>query len=211
MASSAPAAPPARAVPKKSQPKKKQHPEATSSQPTTKSHRIPISDSTKIPMSMPSSQADSPWADKLEIRPPMPAASTAKPKLLWPITQDLANLEKNVPLEKHFLPVFRARELRESERGYWRVSSETWDSKVKADAWARLGEFIGKGRAGWGCSCVRFEDSADIRVYCPGNMVGHIYGVLVMATSEKIKNTGACWIGGDGEPLIKMPNGDRSA
>jgi hypothetical protein len=211
VASSAPSAPPAKTVPKKSQPKKKQHPELTSSQSASKSYRIPISDDSEISMSVPSSQTVSEWADKLDIRPPMPAASTAKPKLLWPITQNLADLAKELTNKSPFVPVFRARELRELERGYWRVSSGTWNSKVKVDAWKRLGDFIGKGKAGWGCSCVRFEDSPEIRVYCPGNMVSHIYFVLVMATANKVKDTGASWIGGDGEPVIKMLNSVESA
>jgi len=204
MASSTLVSPLSKSVPKKPKRQKKVRTELNSSQSATESYQIPISDSAEASMSKSKSQPLYPWDDKLEMRPPMPAASTARLKILWPITQDLASLAEEYSTRPVFLPESRARDLRESERGYWRVNSETWDSKVKVEVWRRLGDFIGKGRAGWGCSCIRFEDSAELRVYCPGNLVGHIYMVLDMATWGKIKGSGACWIGGDGEPLIKM-------
>ena len=59
---------------------------------------------------------------------------------------------------------------------------------------------------GWGVWCIKGEELETIRLYCWGVIVGHAYLLLYMASESKIKGTDACWIGGDGEAIIKMPS-----
>jgi hypothetical protein len=45
-----------------------------------------------------------------------------------------------------------------------------------------------------------------LRVYCWGVVVPHIYLLLFTGSENKIKKYGACWIGGDGQAVIRMPS-----
>ena len=92
------------------------------------------------------------------------------------------------------------------ERGYWLVPCEKWTDVLKAKCWGFLGNLVGMGGAGWGVWCVRDEEFKTLKVYGWGTLVGHIYLLLYMASLGKIKGTGACWVGGDGSPIIRMPS-----
>jgi hypothetical protein len=124
------------------------------------------------------------------------------------ITESLSSLAKRMSRGNPFKPVGRLRELRPLERGYWLVNCQKWEEKIRTMCWNFLGDFVGRGKAGWGVSCIKdAENSRDtIRVYCWGIVIEHIYLVLFMASASKIKGTGACWIGGDGTAIIKMPS-----
>jgi len=86
------------------------------------------------------------------------------------------------------------------------VHCQKWNEGLRKRCWDCLGNSIGKSMAGWGVWCMRDEDHGKIRVYCWGVIVGHIYLLLYMASESKVKGTGACWIGGDGVAIIKMPS-----
>jgi hypothetical protein len=208
ISSSAPLTAASKSFPESSRPQKRQRRELASSQSATTPARIriPLSDTTQISMTMPPScQIISSWTDKLEIRAPIPATASTNltPEIL--ITTDLSRLEATIGLTRLFYPAYQARDLRPMERGYWLVNCDIWSPQVRVEAWKRLGDFVGKSKAGWGVCCVRDEDCSVIRVYCWGFVVGHIYLLLFMSSGNKISNTGASWIGGDGQPLIKMP------
>ncbi|TVY29811.1 hypothetical protein LHYA1_G002042 [Lachnellula hyalina] len=206
VSSSAPATASSKSFPGSLRPQKRQHRDIGSSQSATTSVRIPLSDTTNISMNLPpSSQSISPWADKLEIRPgiPITASTDLTPEML--ITPDLSLLAFKMRTASLFRPAHQSRDLRPMERGYWLVNCEMWSTQVRADTWKRLGDFVGKSRVGWGVWCVRDEQCSMIRVYCWGVIVGHIYLLLVLSSGNKMNRTRASWIGGDGEPLIKMP------
>ncbi|TVY36897.1 hypothetical protein LSUB1_G005645 [Lachnellula subtilissima] len=204
--SSAPATAPSKSFPWSLRPQKKQHRDIGSSQSATISVRIPLSDTPDISMILPpSSQSISPWADKLEIRPgiPVTASTDTTPEML--ITPDLSLLAFKMRIASLFRPAHQSRDLRPMERGYWLVNCEMWSTQIRADTWKRLGDFVGKSRVGWGVWCVRDEQCSMIRVYCWGVIVGHVYLLLVLSSGNKMNRTKASWMGGDGEPLIKMP------
>lgn len=145
------------------------------------------------------------WSHVNEIRPSPPPISIddLRPEQL--ITNDLKFLANKMKLR--VLPSEQARELRPMERGYWLVECGKWDENIQRRCWDVLGDYIGGDRAGWGVSCIRIPETPGvIRIYCWGIVVEHIYMVLYMASASKIKGTGACWIGGDGRVIIKMPS-----
>ena len=92
------------------------------------------------------------------------------------------------------------------ERGHWLVTCKSWTEELRRTSWDCLGNFIQEGQAGWGVWCVRDEDFGIVRVYCWGAVVDYIYLLLYIASESKIKGTGACWIGGDGQAIIEMPS-----
>ena len=155
--------------------------------------------------SAPSFEVRSIWAGKLEIRPPPPRTSIGNlmPDML--VTSHLQCLAQKMPLGVLFRPKQQTRDLRAMERGHWIVKCETWDPGVWARCWECLGNFIGKGMAGWGVWATRDAELPIIKLYCWGNIVGHAYLLLFMVSESKIKGTRACWIGGDGEAIIEMP------
>ena len=156
--------------------------------------------------SAPSFEAESIWAEKSEIRPPPPPTSTndLTPDML--ITSPLQNLVQKMPLIALFRPEEQTRELRPMERGHWIVNCGNWDTGIRKRCWECLGNFIGKGMGGWGVWCIRDAELNALKLYCWGNVVGHTYLLLYMASESKIKGTGACWIGGDGEAVVEMPS-----
>ncbi|RFU29225.1 hypothetical protein B7463_g7139, partial [Scytalidium lignicola] len=140
----------------------------------------------------------------LEVHPPGPVASIMDltPDLL--LSKPLIRLSERMRMSALFRPKSQLRPLRPMERGYWSVNCQAWDDKLQRRAWKCLYSFIGNGEAGWGVWSVRDAGFEDLRVYCWGVVVGHIYLLLYMASESKVRNTGASWIGGDGTPIIIM-------
>ncbi|KAH8820300.1 hypothetical protein F5884DRAFT_763438 [Xylogone sp. PMI_703] len=143
--------------------------------------------------------------DVLEVHPPGPAASRRNLTPDELISKSLHKLSEKMSMAALFKPKSQVRPLRPMERGYWSVNCQTWDDALQQRTWKCLCSFIGKGEAGWGVWSVRDAEFEDLRVYCWGVVVGHIYLLLYMASEGKIRNTGASWIGGDGRALIVMP------
>lgn len=156
--------------------------------------------------SAPSFEAQSVWAKKSEIRPPPPKTSLMDltPETL--VTPSLQQLAQKMPLKALFRPKDQTRDLRPMERGYWLVKCGNWDLGVRNRCWECLGNFIGRSMGGWGVWCIKGEELETVRLYCWGVIVGHAYLLLYMASESKIKETGACWISGDGEAIITMPS-----
>jgi hypothetical protein len=122
------------------------------------------------------------------------------------VTESLRQLASKMPLSRLYRPQQQMRELRPMERGHWLIDCQGWKEELRGRHWDCLGNFIGKGQAGWGIWCVRDEEYKTVRVYCWGSLVGYIYLLLYMASESKIKGTGACWVGGDGQAIIRMPS-----
>ncbi|KAL2122495.1 hypothetical protein VTJ04DRAFT_2950 [Mycothermus thermophilus] len=141
----------------------------------------------------------------LEIIPPPPPASTRDLRPEDLITDLLARLAQELDLPKRFRPASQARDLRPFERGYWRLDCRAWDAELKRSCWGFLANYLAKGAAGWGTSCRRDEEFKELRVYCWGCTVGHVYLVLYLASRRMVLYTGAEWVGGDGEVVVVMP------
>jgi len=153
--------------------------------------------------SLPSSTVALEIFEALEVRPPPPRTANMEltPEKL--ITPSLLQIVTAMPIDKYFRPYFQAREIRPTERGHWLVNSGTWNEGLQRRCWNFLGKHIRQGGAGWGVWCTRDETFGNLRVYCWGHIVAHVYLLLLTATESKIRKTGADWIGGDGEALLK--------
>lgn len=145
-------------------------------------------------------------ANTLEIRPAPPATSAADLTPEMFITDTLHQLASKMPAARLFRPLAVTRDLRPMERGYWSLNCESWDDELRSRCWHFLGDRIGKNLVGWGVWCVRDAEHSSLRVYCWGIIVDYIYLLLYLASEGKVKNIGACWIGGDGQAVITMPS-----
>lgn len=148
------------------------------------------------------------WTDFLEIRPPLPPTSEAKLTADMFITEPLRVLKDRISSRGQYpyVPLSQIRKLREMEWGYWLVDSEKWDISTRLSCWNYLGRYVSTNLAGWGVSCVRDLETRFIRIYCWGIIAEHIYLLLHIASTSKIKGTGARWIAGDGTAVIVMPS-----
>lgn len=148
--------------------------------------------------------------ESLEIRPPEPLTSELHIKPQDLVTQGLQKLSRDVGLPSHFQPDGQTRELRAYERGHWLLDCSSWESRLKRNAWALLANYIGTGIAGWGVWCKRNPDFGELRVYCWGSVVAHIYYVLWLASQRAVVFTGSVWIDADGAKVIVMGSRPRS-
>lgn len=157
------------------------------------------------------------FVHETEIRPDPPATGHdhITPESL--ITSALHALAVKAPFEKFFLPEYQKREIGPWDRGYWLVHSSGWDQSVKETCWNFLGNFITQNKGGWTIWCERKEDFSEIRVYCWGIMVPHVFLLLYAASKNRIRRVETWWMGdsvppgpvpvmgAEKVPLIKMP------
>ena len=142
--------------------------------------------------------------ESLEILSPEPLASEPciEPKDLS--TRGLEKLGHDVGLPLRFQPKEQTRELRPSERGHWLLDCSSWSPQLKRDAWAFLANYIGTGIAGWGVLCRRDHAFRQIKTYCWGSVVAHIYYVLWLSSHREIVFTGCCWVDAEGTQVVIM-------
>ncbi|KAI9701916.1 MAG: hypothetical protein M1836_001260 [Candelina mexicana] len=163
----------------------------------------------------------------LEIYPPPPPTTVISFSNGYPsqITPTLAMLASIIDLSKRFQPLHSTRPLQPLERGYWLIDTSSWSTHLQDNFWAFLQDLISDGRAGWGVWCTKAGDGKDgstgdeegrcsaghgvkecsvVRVYCWGEIVGHVYLVIFLASNRKIKGAGARWIGSGGDVVVQM-------
>ncbi|KAI9778154.1 MAG: hypothetical protein M1839_008363 [Geoglossum umbratile] len=169
-------------------------------------------------------QSPSPPPRTTEIHPPPPPTSTPSSDPPPLITASLQLLASKMPLQKYFSPEHVARRLRPMERGYWRIPTTAWGAGIKDQFWHFLEEYVGDGRAGWGVWVSRTVEAADggaaatavkveagqpggdelVRFYCWGEVVGHVWLVMVIASERQVKGSGCCWVDGRDQVVIQM-------
>lgn len=94
---------------------------------------------------------------------------------------------------------------------------------LQREFWEYLRGFVEGGQAGWGVTCFREDDEGRetvddgddddgraeglgvVRVYCWGEVVGHVYLLLFVASQSKVKRTGARWVDAGGLTVVEMP------
>ncbi|KAI0447906.1 hypothetical protein F4803DRAFT_498118 [Xylaria telfairii] len=147
--------------------------------------------------------------DSLEIRPPEPPTSESHIGPHDLITQGLRKLGDDVGLPSRFRPKEQTRDLIPYERGHWLLDCSSWEPRLKREAWAFLANYIGTEIAGWGVWCKRDPDFKELRAYCWGSVVAHIYYVLWLSSHREIVFTGSSWIDAEGAKVIVMGSRDR--
>lgn len=138
------------------------------------------------------------------IRAPQPQTSLSTNLLDDVVTPTLAQLVEG-GIDKSWREEFKSRTLRDTERGYWLVNYSTWEPELRQRSWEFLQGYVGKGLAGWGVWCVRSPEKNELRIFCWGMIVKHIYLLLRVVTERAVKHTGATWFDGGSEAVIVVP------
>ncbi|GAM90488.1 hypothetical protein ANO11243_085320 [Dothideomycetidae sp. 11243] len=159
--------------------------------------------------------SDSDWNDlPLEINAPAPITGLLeKPRSL--VTPSLLDLINNPQLIDRFRPKSTSRSIIPTERGYWSfvADEDNWSAETARDMWDFLRRLIENGHAGWGVWCVRIPSTdklvtghaslGQVRVFCWGEIVQHVYLLLYVASKSKIKRARPVWYDANGEAVIK--------
>jgi hypothetical protein len=70
---------------------------------------------------------------------------------------------------------------------------------------------IESGRVGWGVWYVRELAELEVRVFCWGEVVRHVYLMLYVASKSKVRKLGLKWIDAEGEVVVQMRGPDNDS
>ncbi|MCJ1474363.1 hypothetical protein MMC13_003021 [Lambiella insularis] len=170
----------------------------------------------------------------VEVHPPPP--ETFSEPFKTHITPGLVQIEAILNLQKYFQPFSTSRGIRPLERGHWLLLFDDKVSLTDREKfWKFLEDYVSEGRFGWGVWCEKSPVVADprsdyevrgaphgagkgvvdeqqplrdeiLKVYCWGEVVGHIYIVLLMANNRKVKTMNVQWLDASGEVVVRMKN-----
>lgn len=140
------------------------------------------------------------------VRPPAPQPSLQPFKTH--ITESLRYLGDNTNLAQCYKPVSVSRDLRQSERGCWTFDITSWPAQLRLDFFQFLAKMIEPGRVGWGVWCTREHAALEVRVFCWGEVVRHVYLMLYVASKSKVRKLGLKWVDAEGEVVVQMRGAD---
>jgi hypothetical protein len=165
------------------------------------------------------------------IHPPYPATSSNT--FITHITPQLqSQYWDSAELAGKYRPAYVRRGLRTSERGYWEFDTRSWSARIQIKFWVFLESNIGGGVSGWGVWCLREEggeksgtdvDDVDddddgeddgaaekeielgiVRVFCWGEVVGHVWLLCYVASQAKLKHVESRWVDADGKVVVRI-------
>ncbi|KJY00028.1 hypothetical protein TI39_contig345g00062 [Zymoseptoria brevis] len=163
------------------------------------------------------------------IRPSHPASSLAR--FTTHISPALQHLANDSGLSSAFRPVSSSRAINPLERGHWLVDCADWTPELQVKFWKTLETIIGEGNAGWGVWCSRGEEApitmasqlpdsvqidnaapfGPVRVFCWGEVVKHVYLLLYVASSSKVRKLGLQWVDAEDLVVVQMQGTAGSA
>jgi len=159
----------------------------------------------------------------LSIHPPAPPTSLEPFKTH--VTPALASLLAHPEISTKYDPSTQTRPLLPSERGFWSLDTSPWHAQQQIEFWDFLTKFIGRGSAGFGVWATRCGDEVhssgattgsagtdrtvaeglgEVKVFCWGEVVPHVYLLLYVASKSRVKKIGAEWVDAGGEVAVRM-------
>ncbi|KAK5677478.1 hypothetical protein LTS10_010050 [Elasticomyces elasticus] len=148
----------------------------------------------------------------LTIRPPDP--EVAIENFTTHITPTLSYLSSSPQLAEVYTPISVSRPLLPLERGYWLIDPAPWPTEAQIAFWKFLESKVGTGQAGWGVWCLREGDGevfGKVQVFCWGEVVKHVYLMLYVASTSRVRKIGLRWVDGEGEVVVQMRGGGAVA
>ncbi|KAK3078661.1 hypothetical protein LTS18_006946 [Coniosporium uncinatum] len=129
---------------------------------------------------------------------------TDNPSYLTPVLNMLMD-----KMSMKYKPSTVARPLRPTERGYWSFSTVSWTSELQQEFWQILTKSFQNGACGWGISAHRYPiddlSLGQVRVYCWGEIVPHIYLALYAYSNNQIRKVAPQWMDAEGKVVVQMP------
>jgi hypothetical protein len=148
------------------------------------------------------------------IPPPAPTSDTTVPFTAF--TPLFTYLRNKLGGTMRYKPVYEARTLRPTERGYWSLRVDDWDENTRNDTWSMLSAPIGEGKAGWGTWLTKStephhhseggeqDEPEEWRIYCFGEVMPDIWLLIYLSSLRKAVGLGACWVDGQGQVVARM-------
>ncbi|EON61900.1 hypothetical protein W97_01118 [Coniosporium apollinis CBS 100218] len=177
-----------------------------------------------IPHAVPYKDPDPPNPINLSVLPmvhhPLSPETDSITTPSWPsqVTPTLAQVFAGVVANPDMIHKRSTCAITPVERGYWHLDPSSWPLDIQADFWRIVGDNIRAGNCGWNVWCTRevssefpacAEIQADgglgiVRFWCWGEIVGHVWAFMVVASGRWVKWTGARWVAGRGEVVVEM-------
>lgn len=202
---------------------------------TVQGHHISKASGIQVSPTRPRKTTDPPITDPARLQglssqifSPGPATSNTPFKTH--VTPALQHLVEVSAVAAAFNPIFQARQLQVCERGHWLIQCQHWSLAEQVAFWESLARSV--ENAGWGVWCTRGDDRqlqtapqnerspvtsinaieeqpfATIRIWCWGEVVKHVYLLLYVASSSKVRKLGLQWIDSNGRVVVQMRQGD---
>ncbi|KAG9662091.1 hypothetical protein KCU95_g5096, partial [Aureobasidium melanogenum] len=152
----------------------------------------------------------------IQIHPPPPL--TGSGTFISHVTPQLqSQFWDSAELQGKYKPLSH-RDLEQSERGYWQIDTRSWSPKIQIKFWVFLQSNIGSGVGGWGIWCLRENDLGagedggealdaelgTVKVFCWGEIVGHVWLLCYVASQARLKRVESQWIDADGEVVVRI-------
>ena len=151
------------------------------------------------------------------ISPPPPQPSNTP--FVTHLTPYLLIAPNNLPLAEYYVPLSTVRPIHPLNRGYWHIPITSFALDIKASFWDFMKQFVEEGRAGWDAALVLEEGGSGswgellegeegqglvVKVFCWGEVVGHLWLILWVASQRRIKGVGATWRSVTEEVIVTM-------
>ncbi|PNS18167.1 hypothetical protein CAC42_3612 [Sphaceloma murrayae] len=160
----------------------------------------------------------------LFIQPPEPDVDIAPAPASF-ITEHLHMLKAKPEMRvaDRYKPATVARAIRPGERGFWTFTPAEphWSLELERDFWNFMATMVEGERVGWGVWCTRVvevqssdetpsesdpstERLGQVRVYCWGEIVEHIYLLLYVASKSKVRKAQPVWCDASGKIVVTI-------
>ncbi|KAF4547588.1 Hypothetical protein D9617_39g039230 [Elsinoe fawcettii] len=158
--------------------------------------------------------------------PPPPPSIMPEPSTF--VTSNLQKMKDDVRLADRYAPKHVLRDIRPRERGYWRFEpmGPQWTVQLEQEFWDFMTRVIEGGNVGWGIWCARIPSTDDVdgvtqisdeperlgqvRVFCWGEVVEHVYLLLYVASRSKVRKGNPVWCDASGEVVIRARDDDQT-
>jgi hypothetical protein len=110
------------------------------------------------------------------------------------ITPYLATIKTQSPTQ--FKPIKKLRSPAPDTRGWWSIDCSQWPAQTQKDFWDAICELLTDGRLGWATSLHReigAQTLGEIRLYCWGELVEHMWLVLWLCSKGEVEGAGLKW------------------
>jgi hypothetical protein len=110
------------------------------------------------------------------------------------ITPYLATIKTQNPMR--FKPIKKLHDPAPDTRGWWSIDCSEWPARAQKDFWDALCKLLEDGSLGWATSLHRevgAQTLGEVRLYCWGELVEHMWLVLWLCSKGKVDGAGLTW------------------
>jgi hypothetical protein len=136
------------------------------------------------------------------------AGSEAAITFFSPISRRIADKFAEQPkLRNRWKRASFSRPIKQFDLGHWVIETRTWTPKLQLTFWKDLIKQIELKALGNSTWCKRVpepDQMGTVMVYCWGELVEHVYLILMTISDAKIKSQEVCWLDGENKVVVRV-------